>query len=71
MGIGLDVESAAFIAAATLPKALLSEPELMLLLVPADDPAFVLVPVALLLPPAMVTALDTDVESEFRLDPPS
>ena len=70
MGIGLDVESAAFIAAATLPKALLSEPELMLLLVP-DDPAFVLVPVTLLLPPAMVTALDTDVESEFRLDPPS
>ena len=70
MGIGLDAESAAFIAAATLPKALLSEPELMLLLVP-DEFAFVLVPVTLLLPPAMVTALDTDVESEFRLDPPS
>ena len=65
MGIGLDVESTElFMAAATLPKALLSEPEFKLLLLP-EEPVFVLTL------PVIVVALDTDVESEFRLEPPS
>ena len=65
MGIGLEVESTVlFMAAATLPKALLSEPAFMLLLLP-DDPVLVLTL------PVMVVALETDVESELRLDPPS
>jgi len=53
------------IAAATLPKALLSEPEFMLLLLPEEPPVFVLTL------PVMVVALDTDVERELRVDPAS
>ena len=63
--MGLDVESIElFMAAATLPKALLSEPEFKLLLLPED-------PVLVLELPVIVVAVDTDVESELRLDPPS
>lgn len=65
MGMGLDVESIElFMAAATLPKALLSEPEFKLLLLPEE-------PVLVLELPVIVVAVDTDVESELRLDPPS